>query len=191
MDKLDAIRRSENMRQIRSKDTRPEILIRSLLHKLGYRFRLHRRDLPGKPDIVFPSRRKAIFVHGCFWHQHPGCREGRLPGTRLGYWRPKLQRNQQRDLDAVKGLRELGWDSITLWECEVNLQIGAVVSRLQVFLGTSSLPSTHNHSTRHVMNQQDRKSIPYELSKAKSRHPESIVNHSVKRPLRSCDPLNP
>jgi DNA mismatch endonuclease, patch repair protein len=141
VDKLDAIRRSENMRQIRSKNTKPEVLLRSRLHKMGYRFRLHRKDLPGKPDIVFPGRRKAIFVHGCFWHQHPGCREGRLPGTRLEYWRPKLQRNQERDSDAIERLHKLGWDTITLWECEVNEQIGAVLNRLQAFLGTSSFAS--------------------------------------------------
>jgi DNA mismatch endonuclease (patch repair protein) len=92
MDKLDAQRRSENMRRIRSKNTKPEVVLRSLLHRAGYRFRLHRRDLPGKPDIVFPGRRKVIFVHGYFWHQHPGCREGRLPGMRQDYWRPKMDR---------------------------------------------------------------------------------------------------
>ncbi len=120
MDKLDAIRRSENMRQIHSKDTKPEVLLRSLLHKLGYRFRLHRKDLPGKPDIVFPGRRKVIFVHGCFWHQHPGCREGRLPGTRLEYWRPKLQRNVERDQMHLDGLSGLRWKVLVIWECETT-----------------------------------------------------------------------
>ena len=91
MDKLSAERRSANMRQIRSKDTTPELALRRMLHRLGYRFRLHRKDLPGKPDLVFPSRRKVIFVHGCFWHQHPACREGRVPRSRLEYWEPKTR----------------------------------------------------------------------------------------------------
>lgn len=109
------------MSKIRSEDTKPEVLLRSLLHKAGYRFRLHRKDLPGKPDIVFPGLRKVIFVHGCFWHQHPGCREGRLPGSRQNYWRPKLERNTQRDEIAMRELRKEGWDVIVIWECETAL----------------------------------------------------------------------
>ena len=120
MDKLDAQRRSENMRRIRSKNTKPEVLLRSLLHKAGYRFRIHRKDLPGKPDIVFSSRQKVIFVHGCFWHQHPECREGRLPGTRQDYWGPKLARNVERDAAAIKQLRAMGWEVLTVWECELQ-----------------------------------------------------------------------
>lgn len=134
MDKLDAQRRSENMRRIRSKNTKPEVLLRSLLHQAGYRFRIHRKDLPGKPDIVFPSRRKVIFVHGCFWHQHSGCREGRLPGTRQDYWQPKLERNVQRDADAIEKLRELGWQVLTVWECELSTD--SVLNQLQAFLET-------------------------------------------------------
>jgi len=127
MDKLDPKRRSENMRRIRSKNTKPEVLLRSLLHKAGYRFRLHRKDLPGKPDIVFVGRRKVIFVHGCFWHQHSACREGRLPGTRQEYWKPKLEKNIARDAASIAALRELGWSVAVIWECELQ--------------GTSVLPS--------------------------------------------------
>src|ERR1700678_1691410 len=94
------------MRAIRSKDMRPELAVRALAHKMGYRFRLHRKDLPGKPDLVFPSRRKVIFVHGCFWHQHPTCPEGRIPQSRREYWEPKLVRNQQRDAAAQLALKE-------------------------------------------------------------------------------------
>src|SRR5437588_5757441 len=101
--------RSENMRAIRSKGMRPELAVRSLIHRLGYRFRLHRKDLPGKPDLVFSSRRKVIFVHGCFWHQHAGCREGRVPGTRRDYWGSKLRRNQERDAENQARLEEAGW----------------------------------------------------------------------------------
>src|SRR5271169_3299049 len=89
--------RSANMRAIRSKDMRPELAVRSLVHKLGYRFRLHRKDLPGKPDLVFVTRRKVIFVHGCFWHSHQGCKTAHVPKSNVDYWGPKLERNRMRD----------------------------------------------------------------------------------------------
>jgi DNA mismatch endonuclease, patch repair protein len=117
MDKLSAERRSNNMRRIRSVDTKPELDVRSLIHQLGYRFRLHRKDLPGKPDIVFPGRKKVIFVHGCFWHQHRGCSEGRVPSSRTGYWGPKLKRNRARDAENQARLKEQGWDVLVVWEC--------------------------------------------------------------------------
>jgi DNA mismatch endonuclease (patch repair protein) len=119
-DKLSPARRSANMSKIRSKNSAPEMLVRRLVFKLGYRYRLHAAKLPGKPDLVFPSRKKAIFVHGCFWHQHPQCREGRAPGSNTGYWTPKLQRNVQRDDQAQKALRAAGWDSLVIWECETT-----------------------------------------------------------------------
>ena len=108
MDKISAQRRSANMARIRSKNTSPEIILRCLIHRLGYRFRLHRKDLPGRPDIVFPSRRKIVLAHGCFWHQHPGCPEGRVPNSRREYWGPKLKRNEARVRNqpgAVAGAR--------------------------------------------------------------------------------------
>lgn len=119
-DKLTPARRSANMRAIRSKDMKPELLVRKLVHSLGYRFRLHRKDLPGKPDLVFLGRRKVIFVHGCFWHQHAGCREGRIPGSNQDYWRPKLERNQQRDRLHIENLQQLGWQVMIIWECETR-----------------------------------------------------------------------
>jgi DNA mismatch endonuclease (patch repair protein) len=137
MDKLSAERRSANMARIRSKDTKPEVLLRRLLHAEGYRFRLHRKDLPGKPDLVFPSRKKAIFVHGCFWHQHPGCREGRVPGSRREYWEPKLARNQQRDTAALIALKALGWDVLTVWECELNQIAAGITGKIFAFLDKS------------------------------------------------------
>lgn len=134
MDKLDAQHRSENMRRIRSNDTKPEVLLRCLLHRAGFRFRLHRKDLPGKPDIVFPSRRKAIFVHGCFWHQHPQCREGRMPSTRQNYWKPKLERNVARDAAATEKLRDLGWDVLVVWECQIENVPAHELSRITEWL---------------------------------------------------------
>jgi DNA mismatch endonuclease, patch repair protein len=94
--------------------------LRRLVHAMGYRFRLHRKDLPGKPDLVFPGRKKAVFLHGCFWHQHPGCREGRVPGSNTGYWAPKLRRNVERDAQAQASLRAAGWDTLVIWECETE-----------------------------------------------------------------------
>jgi DNA mismatch endonuclease, patch repair protein len=133
MDKLSAQRRSDNMRQIRSKDTLPERLLRRWLHAEGYRFRLYRRDLPGTPDLTFPGRHKVIFVHGCFWHQHRGCKEGRVPGSRTAYWGPKLIRNQNRDIDAQQSLRRQGWKILVIWECEFE-NPDSVMRRARKFL---------------------------------------------------------
>lgn len=132
-----AMSRSENMRRIRSKDTTPEMTVRRLLHGLGYRYRLHRKDIPGKPDIVIAGRRKAIFIHGCFWHQHSACREGRPPKSNDMYWRPKLERNQQRDRQNLEALTALGWTVMVVWECEVESDSG-LPERLVRFLGPAS-----------------------------------------------------
>jgi|SRR5579875_1245003 len=134
MDRISPERRSANMRAIRSKDMAPELAVRSLAHKLGYRFRLHRKDLPGKPDLVFGPRRKVIFVHGCFWHQHPACREGRVPSSRVGYWAPKLKRNQERDSRNQTLLKQKGWKVLVVWECEVK-SLDLVKTKLIKFLG--------------------------------------------------------
>lgn len=122
MDKLTPARRSENMRRIRSKGMEPELLVRKLVHRLGYRYRLHGKDLPGKPDLVFPSCQKVIFVHGCFWHQHSrrSCRITRVPKSNLGYWLPKLGRNKRRDAQNRRKLRRLGWNYLVVWECQTG-----------------------------------------------------------------------
>lgn len=125
--------RSALMARIGSKNTSPELIVRRLLHGLGYRFRLHRKDLPGKPDIVLPGRRKVIFVHGCFWHAH-GCRIGRPPKSRPEFWEPKLARNRQRDAQNVAALEALGWDVETVWQCEMK-EREALADRLVAFLG--------------------------------------------------------
>lgn len=127
--------RSALMSRIGGKDTAPELLIRRLLHAKGYRFRLHRRDLPGTPDLVFPSRRKAIFVHGCFWHAH-GCRIGQPPKSRRRYWGEKLERNRQRDKESVADLRKLGWKVLTVWQCQMR-NAASLDRRLVSFLGPS------------------------------------------------------
>ena len=115
--------RSANMRAIRSKDMLPELRIRSLVHNLGYRFRLHRKDLPGKPDLVFASRRKVIFVHGCFWHSHD-CKIAHVPKSNVDYWLPKLQRNRVRDQKNIKALTADGWQSLVIWECQSRNEAG-------------------------------------------------------------------
>jgi DNA mismatch endonuclease, patch repair protein len=119
-DKLSVKRRSWNMSQIRSRDTNPELVVRRAIHGLGYRCRLHRRDLPGKPDIALPKYRIAIFVHGCFWHQHSGCIDCSNPKTNTKYWRPKLLANVQRDRKYRRCLRLIGWTPIVIWECQTQ-----------------------------------------------------------------------
>jgi len=121
------------MQSVRSKDTGPEMAVRSLLHKLGYRFRLHRKDLPGSPDIVFPSRNKVVFVHGCFWHGH-GCIKGKLPKSRIEYWQPKIARNSQRDAENILQLNNLGWNVLILWQCELQ-NFDETTNKLVEFLG--------------------------------------------------------
>ena len=111
--------RSETMRAVHGKDTGPEWFVRRLLHRMGYRYRLHDSRLPGKPDLVFAGRWKAIFVHGCFWHAH-GCRYGQPPKSKLEYWLPKLETNQRRDREKATMLRGLGWSVCTVWQCETR-----------------------------------------------------------------------
>ncbi len=106
------------MRAVKSKDTRTEMVVRRLVHSLGYRYRLHRKDLPGVPDLVFPGRRAVIFVHGCFWHQHDCPRGSRIPKTRRDYWVPKLRRNQERDQWNQDRLHKMGWKVLVVWECQ-------------------------------------------------------------------------
>jgi DNA mismatch endonuclease (patch repair protein) len=125
--------RSENMRAIRSRDTLPEITVRSLVHRLGYRFRLHRRDLPGTPDLVFPARRKVIFVHGCFWHSH-ACKSGLIPKSNRDFWLPKLRKNRARDKKNLEALARQGWSSLVIWECDLQDSV-AVRRCVKRFLG--------------------------------------------------------
>lgn len=119
MDRLTPERRSALMRNVKGKNTTPELAVRRMLHRLGFRFRLHRKDLPGKPDIVLPSRRKIVLVHGCYWHGHD-CRYGRLPKSRLEFWGPKIEANRARDARNLAELEEQGWTVLVVWQCETR-----------------------------------------------------------------------
>lgn len=120
MDVLTPEQRRRTMAAVKSKNTKPELIVRRLLHAAGYRFRLHRKDLPGKPDIVLPKFRTAIFVHGCFWHQHEACKASARPTSRQTYWEIKLDRNVERDAANQAQLREMGWRVLIVWECEIK-----------------------------------------------------------------------
>lgn len=120
VDQISAERRSAVMAQIKGKNTGPEVRVRKAAHAMGLRFRLHRTDLPGKPDMVFPKFRVALFVHGCFWHQHAGCRRASMPKSKTEYWEAKLRRNVARDALVAPALQLLGWRSVVIWECETN-----------------------------------------------------------------------
>lgn len=135
MDRVSPEVRSRTMRAIRSKDMKPELAVRHLVHGMGYRYRLHRHDLPGRPDLVLPARRKVIFVHGCFWHQHPdpGCKLVHAPRSNLDYWEPKLAHTQERDKTNRKALQAAGWQVMVIWECEVTAADG-LAARIRDFL---------------------------------------------------------
>lgn len=118
-DRLTPEARSALMARIHGKDTKPELVVRRLLHAMGYRFRLHRRDLPGTPDIVLPGRRKAIFVHGCFWHGHENCRKASTPASNRTFWEAKIAANRERDRRKVQSLERRDWQVLVIWECEL------------------------------------------------------------------------
>lgn len=112
--------RSQIMRQVRGKDTKPELIVRSFIHRLGFRFRLHKKNLPGKPDLVFSSRHKVVFVHGCFWHGHKCRRGNRMPKSNAEYWQNKIKKNVQRFLRQKRDLKKLGWEALVIWECQIG-----------------------------------------------------------------------
>jgi DNA mismatch endonuclease, patch repair protein len=141
--------RSRNMAAIKPVGTKPEMIVRSLSHRLGFRFRLHAKDLPGKPDLVFRSRNKVIFVHGCFWHQHKkkSCKDGRMPKSRLHYWKPKLERNIQRDIQTRKSLAKLKWKTLVLWECDILGRPGWTKMQIVKFLNQLTPHRQTDHQT--------------------------------------------
>lgn len=138
-DTLTRDERSKRMSLVKSKDTKPELTVRRLVHSLGFRYRLHRSDLPGKPDLAFPSKHKVIFVHGCFWHRHQRskCKLARLPKSRLSFWLPKLEKNRIRDRAKQSALKRLGWQVLVVWECEL-ISISRLKIKVIDFLGEES-----------------------------------------------------
>ena len=133
MDRLTADKRSWLMSRIKAKNTQPELVVRRLIFGMGYRYRLHDKRLAGHPDLVFPGRKKAIFVNGCFWHGHVGCRYGRLPKTRVEFWLAKIERNQARDKENIASLEANGWRVLTVWQCELKV-IDLLAARLNEFI---------------------------------------------------------
>lgn len=134
-DHLNKERRSWNMSRIRSKNTKPEMLLRSSLHRMGYRFRVCVKDLPGKPDIVLPKYKTVIFVHGCFWHRHKGCKKCTMPSTNSQFWNNKFSLNVKRDKRIMIGLKALGWRVIVIWECEVKRDLQSVAESIKRRIG--------------------------------------------------------
>lgn len=133
MDRVTRERRSQIMALVRSKDTRPEMIVRRLVHALGFRYRLHCSDLPGKPDLVFRSKKKVIFVHGCFWHGHKSCSKARLPKSRVDFWRSKRENNTRRDARVKRALNRKGWSYMVVWQCQLK-EIEEVSERLLSYL---------------------------------------------------------
>ena len=132
VDTVSVAKRSEIMSRVRNKDTRPELFVRRLIHKAGFRYRLHVSKLPGRPDLVFPGRKKVVFVHGCFWHSHSGCQNARVPKSRADFWMSKLESNKERDERNMHALMDEGWDVLVIWECE--LRDPELLNRIKDFL---------------------------------------------------------
>jgi DNA mismatch endonuclease, patch repair protein len=136
------------MSRVRSKNTPPEIKVRKVAHSLGLRFRIHCRDLPGSPDIVFPKYRVAIFVHGCFWHRHRACGRARMPKSNVRYWRAKFLRNVRRDREAIKHLKSIGWKAVTIWECQTRKNGKLITLIKRLFKQEKRLASLRGRTTR-------------------------------------------
>lgn len=160
------------MARIRSKDSVPELLVRSLVHRSGFRYRLHRHDLPGRPDLVFAGRRKIIFVHGCFWHGHT-CHLGHQPGSHREYWVPKLQRNKARDEANREKLRAQGWDVLVIWECETG-DPERITARIREFLSTPAYRTRAQSANPSPRNNVPPKSTSIEVSETRT-----IIQHSA------------
>jgi DNA mismatch endonuclease (patch repair protein) len=135
MDIFDRKKRSEIMKKVSGKNTNPEITVRKLLHRMGYRFRLHPLNLPGKPDIVLPKYKKIILIHGCFWHGHEGCKRSQLPNTNRDFWRDKISKNKDRDKIVIEKLKRLGWSILIIWDCEIRKRnLADLEEKLEKFL---------------------------------------------------------
>lgn len=132
-DHVSQAKRSEIMRAVGTRNTRPEMAVRKMLHRAGYRFRIHRADLPGTPDVVLPRYRKVVFVHGCYWHGHRGCPKARLPRSRIEFWRGKVEGNRRRDRATIRQLRVIGWRPMVVWQCELK-RPERLIRKLSIFL---------------------------------------------------------
>ncbi|MDX2030628.1 MAG: very short patch repair endonuclease [Blastocatellia bacterium] len=137
MDNLTPEQRSRQMSLVRSKNTKPELFVRKLVFSLGFRYRLHYRRVPGKPDLAFPGKKKVVFVHGCFWHRHEECKLARIPKSRIAFWKEKLERNRDRDQENQRAITALGWKSLVIWECEIG-NVARVTKKLKRFLQEKS-----------------------------------------------------
>ena len=144
MDRITAEQRSRVMSRVRGKNTSPELVVRKIAHALGLRFRLHRKDLPGSPDLVFPKRRAVVFVHGCFWHQHSGCSRATMPQSRTDFWGSKLTRNVERDRNAIAALKAAGWTVAVIWECETKKSDVVEMRLRKIFMGGQLQPAPEN-----------------------------------------------
>lgn len=133
MDVFDKDKRSRVMAKVKNKNTKPELLVRSLLHRMGYRFRIHRKDIPGKPDITLPKYKAVIFVHGCFWHGHEGCPNAKRPQSNLEFWDEKLNENIDRDKKTICELERMGWRVLVIWTCEIN-DVDTLSQRIENFM---------------------------------------------------------
>lgn len=133
-DSLTPLQRSAHMARIKRADTKPELVVRRLLHAVGYRFRLQWKAAPGRPDVAFPGRRRIIYIHGCFWHQHEGCRLSHVPNTRRAFWQEKFDRNRARDARQLEKAEAEGWEALVIWECETR-DARLLLERMQAFLG--------------------------------------------------------
>jgi DNA mismatch endonuclease (patch repair protein) len=153
-DRLSPVQRSAHMAKIKRSDTKPERIVRRALHALGYRFRLQWKGAPGRPDVAFPGRRKIIFVHGCFWHQHEGCRLAHVPTTRREFWAAKFERNRARDARDLARAQAEGWFPLVVWECETR-DVEVLSTRLAMFLGATKAPKAHPVERRSCPDVQD------------------------------------
>jgi DNA mismatch endonuclease (patch repair protein) len=178
---LDPERRSALMARIRGKNTKPELVVRRLIHGLGYRYRLHRRDLPGTPDLIFPRYRAAVFVHGCFWHGHQGCRRATLPATRTEYWNAKIERNKARDWRAVAELEAAGWRVLTVLECSL-IDTSALSQMLRLSLPPRLLAAPR---PGRLLGERSR------LKSSKNLSPHRICTHEPSPRLHRAVPLPP
>lgn len=146
--------RSVVMSKVRSKNTRPELIVRKLVFGAGYRYRLHVKTLPGSPDLVFPGRKKVIFVHGCFWHRHDNCAAARMPKSRVEFWSEKLNRNKERDVRVTHALRQAGWEVLVIWECELTDR-HALEKTIATFLGATRLRATRPMHAASIFSHED------------------------------------